>query len=81
MLSLFCVITLTFVIIKKVRKADFVAILRDHAPLVDPRLTCSRSLVISGYAGEADFIAILRDHAPIYDFRLCWGSTFCRYFA
>ena len=81
MLSLFCVITLTFVISKKVRKADVVAILRDHAPVLDTRLTCYLRSVICGYTGEAEFVAILRDHAPIYNSRLSSGSRYCRYFA
>ena len=81
MLSLFCVITLLLVSLIKAWKADVVAILRDHAPVVDPRLTCYLRSVICGYTGEAEFVAILRDHAPIYNSRLSSGSRYCRYFA
>ncbi len=52
-------ITLLLVILRKAREADFVAILRDHAPVVDPRLIVHLLVVISGYAGEADVVAIL----------------------
>ena len=57
-------------ICEKAWEADFVAILRDHAPFLDFQK-----------AWEADFVAILRDHAPFGDFRLSSGSRFCRYFA
>ena len=51
-------------------KAAFVAILRDHAPLFDPRLLFFRSIFqgrVYDSPWEADFVAILRDHAPFGD--------------
>ena len=80
-LSLFCVITLIWLILLYSSIADVVAIMRQNAPFVD--------LVKSSIA---DFVAILRDHAHslvagsgdlslIGDLRLSKGGRFCRYFA
>ena len=79
-LSLFCVITLP--IIKSCRyfawsrdrRADFVAILRDHA-------TGEPIWLTSGTSRWANLVAILRDHAHFADRQLSSRSRFCRYFA
>jgi hypothetical protein len=68
-LSLFCVITLIWLILLYSSIADVVAIMRQNAPFVD--------LVKSSIA---DFVAILRDHAHFCDFPLHSGNTCCRYF-
>ena len=82
MLSLFCVITLLFVIHRLSSEADFVTILREHVPfdglqnkyhhaayylnIVRDQVRVGRLLHIRG----ADAIAMWRDHDPCVDRRL-----------
>ena len=81
-LSLFCVITLPFIIHRQTREADYGAILRQHAPFDDLQNKYYHGAYYFNIVREqgcfggllhtrgTDVIAMLRDHDPCVDRRL-----------